>query len=146
MKSGLLKQKKRRAAARAAKGKVWQRKAAERQLRRDVGPTSAFAVYSKTALKGAVPGSGAAQAAAAKWRAMTEEEKRPYVAEASANSVKYAELKAAKRKRPVSKRCAFFKEHFAAAFEGAMKTAPNKSAAFVEAVRSVNARWKQGAV
>eukprot|EP01065_Artemidia_motanka_P033138 TRINITY_DN400_c0_g1_i4.p1 TRINITY_DN400_c0_g1~~TRINITY_DN400_c0_g1_i4.p1 ORF type:complete len:384 (+),score=135.94 TRINITY_DN400_c0_g1_i4:65-1153(+) len=120
------------------------KKKERRQLRKQSGPTSAYTLYSKDALKGSKPGSGVVQAAAAKWKGMSDAEKQPYVREAAQNRAKYEQLKAAaKSRKPISKYQAFFKQHFTGAYEDAKRSGVDRKQAFKMATQAVSTKWKQ---
>eukprot|EP01065_Artemidia_motanka_P052863 TRINITY_DN964_c0_g1_i10.p2 TRINITY_DN964_c0_g1~~TRINITY_DN964_c0_g1_i10.p2 ORF type:complete len:125 (+),score=52.52 TRINITY_DN964_c0_g1_i10:441-815(+) len=120
------------------------KKQQRRQLRKQSGVTSAYTLFTKEALKGSQPGSGAVQAAAAKWRGMSDAEKQPYVREAAQNRAKFEQLQAAqKASTPMNKRNLFFKQHFPAAYAEAKRSAGSPKAAFRMASVAVNAKWTQ---
>eukprot|EP01065_Artemidia_motanka_P033142 TRINITY_DN400_c0_g1_i9.p1 TRINITY_DN400_c0_g1~~TRINITY_DN400_c0_g1_i9.p1 ORF type:complete len:360 (+),score=106.69 TRINITY_DN400_c0_g1_i9:58-1137(+) len=120
------------------------KKKERRQLRKQSGPTSAYVLFAREAMRGRKPGSGAAQAAAAKWHGMPDAAKQPYVRQAAQNRAKYDELKlAAKGSKPMTKYQAFFKQHFRGAYDDAKRSGADRMEAFQMAARAVNAKWKQ---
>eukprot|EP01065_Artemidia_motanka_P002805 TRINITY_DN1131_c0_g3_i3.p1 TRINITY_DN1131_c0_g3~~TRINITY_DN1131_c0_g3_i3.p1 ORF type:complete len:170 (+),score=36.34 TRINITY_DN1131_c0_g3_i3:600-1109(+) len=120
-------------------------KARRRELRKQSGGASSpYSLYLKAALKGSPSGAGALQTAAEQWRSMPHTEKQPYIEEAAQNRARYQQLKSAtKREKPMSKRNAFFKEHFATAFAEAKQSTADSKEAFKMATRAVSAKWKQ---
>eukprot|EP01062_Namystynia_karyoxenos_P067368 TRINITY_DN612_c0_g1_i2.p3 TRINITY_DN612_c0_g1~~TRINITY_DN612_c0_g1_i2.p3 ORF type:complete len:178 (+),score=78.79 TRINITY_DN612_c0_g1_i2:96-629(+) len=107
------------------------------------GTTSPWCVFIAKELKGQkVTSSGRhIKAAAAKWRNMTDAQKKPFRDQAARNSAKRRAIKA-KRKAPPNKYAKFMKAQFPAAYKTATASGKSHAEAFKQATRKVKTLWK----